>query len=365
MRFCRVCGFPLAYGRYLEWTADGVIQGRDPARTRLVFMEVDEIRTLFSSVSEAIGLPVDPIVCRAEKEVGRRFISTLVPVSATRVPRRKLARPLFIARFFVHILADYMAAMGMGRARLLEYKPGLFVKVELTESHSLPLVIGDITGVVEYLDQAGMDASWTEPVAGPAVLNIVKVSESPGREERLGLEPPEYLPGKAAFNRCPRCSVPREVSDSLKFELERGVVRNAVTGAREVALPAQSFAAVFRELGSELGEDVHDLVEGIAQQYTRESSAVRRYAGEVDDGGVLELLSDFTWRGMANPTRVEKTDRGLEVTLENAFDAGMAAGRVAGLYEAAFGTRVRVSWVEERQGRLKVTMAKPVDQGRG
>lgn len=363
MRFCRECGFPLAYGRYLSWTSDGTIQGRDVARTRLVFLEVGEVRTLFERVSEAIGLPVDPIVCRAEKEVGRRFAGELVPRRLTFIPRVKAARPLFVARLFVHFLTDYMAALGMGRARLIDYRPGRLVKVELTDSHYLPLVVGDVTGISEYLDRCGMDASWEEPVAGPARLNIVKVSEEPPREERLALEQAECLPGKVTFKRCRRCGVPREVSDSLKFELERGVIRNAVTGGREVALPAQSFAAVFRELAADLGEEVIALLAGTEQEYMRESSAVRQFVGEVDDGDVLQVLEDFSWRGMGNPTRAEKTEHGLEVVVENAFNPGMVAGRVAGLYEAAADTRVKASWVEERVGRLKITLAKSVGGG--
>src|SRR5450759_162220 len=360
MRFCRECGFPRAYGRYIAWTSDGTVQGRDIARTRLVFVEVDEVRNLFSRISEAIGLPVDPIVYRAEKEVGRRFIGALVPDIFTKVPASSIARPLFLARFVVHVLAGYMAALGMGRARLLEYKPARFVKVELTDSHDLPLVAGDIAGIVEYLDRAGMDAAWEEPVAGPAVLSLTKVSDNRPADERLMLEAVEGLPEKVSYDFCPRCGVPREVSDNLKFELERGVIRNAVTGGREVALPAQSFAAVFRELAAELGDEVTDLLESTEQEYMRESSAARRFVADLDDGDPLTLLSDFPWRGLGNPMRAEKTDHGLEVVVENAFNLGMVAGRVAGLYEAAADTRVKVSWVEERPGRLKVTMARSV-----
>ena len=60
MRYCRSCGFPVAYGRFLEWTSDGIILGKDSSRTRLVYLDVDEIQNIFTGVSRWMGIPHRP-----------------------------------------------------------------------------------------------------------------------------------------------------------------------------------------------------------------------------------------------------------------------------------------------------------------
>lgn len=361
MRYCRECGIPLPFGRFLEWTRDGTILGRDPMRTRLVYLEVDEIRSLFSGVEERLGLSIDPLVYRAEKAVGRRFAGTLIPSFVTRVPRSRVTRPQWGIKLIGHFIFNYMAGLGMGRARVERYRSGVSATVHLEDVHSLPLVMGDGAGVFEHLERVGVDAMWHEERSGCYTVTLEKISDAPPPDKRLVLGKTVYLPGRISLDYCPRCGIPREITGNLLLELGRGMVRNRTTGAREVAVPAQSFFAVFRELERELKEEMPAILEELEREYMRESSGVRRYVDEWER--VAELFSDFPWRGIGNPIRAERTDYGIEVVVENPFHPGMVAGRVAGLYEAWTESRVRADWVEDRPGRLKVTMRKVAHGG--
>ena len=222
---------------------------------------------------------------------------------------------------------------------------------------------GDGAGVFEFLERVGVDATWERVRTDEYIITLEEVSDEPAAEERLVLDQAvDYLPGNVEFQRCNRCKVPLVASKTVYLNLERGMLRNTVTGVRVVALPAQSFDAVFRELFREFGEELPSLVERLEQEYARENTLVSYYVGG-NEGGVERLFSDFAWRGIGNPTLVQSTGGGLEVVVENPFHAEMVTGRVAGLYEALIEDRVQTNWVMESPGRLKITLRQVAELG--
>jgi len=356
MRYCRGCGFPVAYGRFLEWTSDGTILGKDSSGTRLVYLDVDEIQNIFTGVSRWMGVPIDRIIYRAEKAVGRRFIETMVPGFIARAPRGKIARPEFGIKATARFVFNYMAGLGMGLGEILEYHSTESARIRITEAHSVPLVAGDGAGVFEHLERVGVDATWERVKSDEYIVTLEKLSDEPPAEDRLVLdETKTYLPGNIEYQRCKRCKVPLVVSNTVYLNLERGILRNSTTGLRVVALPAQSFDAVFRELFREFGKELPSVVESLEQQYARENTLISYYVDGVE-GGIERLYSDFAWKGIGNPIQVGNTERGLEVVVENPFHNEMVAGRIVGLYEALIEDKVQATWAEQTPGRLTVTI---------
>jgi hypothetical protein len=358
MRYCKKCGFPVPYGRFLEWTSDGTILGREQTRTRLVYLDVDEIRNILDGVSEWMGIPIDRIVYRAEKEVGRRFIKALLPGFFARVPRGRLARPTPGVKAIGHFVFNYMAGLCMGKAEVIDYRSAVGARVRVTNGHCIPLVAGDGAGVFEHLEKIGVDADWERVRSDEYVINLEKTADEPDElpADRLTLEKAEYLPGQVSLDHCGKCGVPHEVTDSIYLDLDKGVLRNKITGMRLVALPAQSFNAVFRELFRELGSQLPSVVERREREYTREGAGVRYTVKDLGDEGLVSIFSDFPWKGIGNPTSARETGEGLEVTVENPFLPQMVAGRVAGQYENWIDGSVESGWTEESPGRLKVTL---------
>lgn len=357
MKYCS-CGFPAPYGRFLEWTSDGTILGRDSARTRLAYLNVGEIQNILDGVSRWMGVPIDRIVYRAEKEVGRRFIKTMMPTIFVKAPRGRFTRPKFGVKAIGHFVFNYMAGLGMGRAEVMDYRSAQYARVRITDTHCLPLVAGDGAGVFEYLERIGVETTWERVRTDEYILDLVKESDEPPEVKRLALEDVQYIPGNVQLQKCERCGVPFEVSQTLYLNLEKGILRHSITGTRIVALPAQSWHAVFRELFREFGEEFPSTVVGLEQDYIRENVLVQPEPGAHGEDIVRHLLKEFAWRGIGNPTVARKTDRGLEVVVENPFHPEMVAGRVAGLVESLVGYRVQTSWFSESPGRLTVILVR-------
>jgi hypothetical protein len=354
MKYCKVCGFPAPYGKFLGWTSDGTILGRDSAHTRLVYLEVEELRSLFEGVSKWMNFSIDPIICRAEKEVGKRFIKTLLPGFISKAPRGKVARPETAVKMTSRFIFNYMAGLGMGRGQMLEYNSGKTARVLLMNPHSVPLIAGDGSGVYEHLERVGVAVGWERVKSDEYIVTIQKVSDEVPVEEQLVLEEENYRPGTVELDKCTKCGVPREVTGNIYLDFEKGILRHTQTGMRFVALPVESFTAVLKGLESEFGEELPGLMEGLEQRYMRETSSVR-YA--IPQGShVKDIMGDFPWMGIGNPVAAWQEDKKVNFVVDNPFHAGIVAGKVTGLYEAWTGSIVRTGWTVPEPGRVQVTL---------
>jgi len=354
MKYCKGCGFPVPYGKFLAWSTDGTIIGRDSNKTRLVYLEVDELRGLYDGVSRWMNFSIDPIIARAEKEVGKRFIKTLLPGFIAKAPRGKLARPEAMVKATSRFIFNYMAGLGMGRGQMLDYASGKGARVQLMNPHSVPLIAGDGSGVFEFLERVGVSVGWERVKSDEFIITIQKVSDEPPSEQELNLAPPQYLPGTIELEKCQKCAVPRAVTDNIYLDFDKGILRHSKTGMRFVALPAESFNAVLRGLESEFGAELPSLMEGLEQRYMRETSSVRHSIPQ--GSNVKDIMWDFPWMGIGNPVAAWVDGKKVHFVIENPFHAGIVAGKVTGVYEAWTGSIVRTSWMEPIPGRVQVTL---------
>ena len=206
---CKKCGVSRIPGQRIEWTSDGTILARDISRTRLVFLEVDEIRNIFSGISERIGFSIDPIVLRAEKEVGWRLWETLIPSIVTRIPRTRITRPEWFAKLLVHIMADFVAPAGMGDVRVESYRSGKSATYRIFNAHSVPLFAGASAGAFEYIERVEADSHWDEVGEDEVVVTVETVGDAPHPDQRLVFESRDYLPGIVEFERCQQHQLPQ------------------------------------------------------------------------------------------------------------------------------------------------------------
>lgn len=143
------------------------------------------------------------------------------------------------------------------------------------------------------------------------------------------------------------------MTNSIYLDLDRGILRNKITGIRVVALPAQSFDAVFRELAREFGSQLPSRVENLELDYVRDTTYI---TPDMRSYGIGIIFSDFGWKGIGNPVSVAEKGEGLEVVVENPFHNEMVAGRCAGLYEVWTGKKAEHTWAEEYPGRVRVSI---------
>lgn len=354
MKYCKGCGFPVPYGKFLVWTSEGTIIGKDAAHTRLVYLEVDELRALFDGVSRRMNFSIDQVIARAERQVGWRFVETLMPGFLARMPRGRVARPEMAVKATSRFMFNYMAGLGMGRATLEQYASGRGATVILSNPHSVPLIAGDGMGVFEYMERVGVRSSWERMTADDYRVFIEKVSDEPVVEEQLALPEARYLRGEVRHQPCGRCGVPLAVTQNIYLDFEAGILRHNRTGMRFVALPVQSFTAVMGGLERELGAELPALMEGLEQKYMRETSSVRYSIPQ--GSAAAEIMGEFPWMGIGNPVAAWDEGGKVQFVVDNPFHPGIVAGKVTGLYEAWTGRIVRTGWVEEVPGRVRVTL---------
>jgi hypothetical protein len=293
-----------------------------------------------------MNFSIDPVIARAEKEVGKRFVKTLMPGFISKMPRGKVARPEMAIRATSKFMFNYMSGLGMGHAVMMEYVSGSHAKVLVVNPHSVPLIAGDGCGVFEFMERVGVLTQWEKRRADEYVITIYKNSDEPPPETDFALEEVQYIPGHVQLNNCGKCGVPREVTGSIYLDLEKGILRHTRTGMRFVALPVQSFTAVMHGLEAEIGSELPALMEGLEQKYMRETSAVRY---SIAPGRpAIEILGDFAWSGAGNPVAAWTEGRKIHFVVENPFHSGIVAGRVTGLYEAWTGGIVRTSLRRDR-----------------
>jgi hypothetical protein len=91
---------------------------------------------------------------------------------------------------------------------------------------------------------------------GDLVINMSHREKKAESDSRLYLEKVEPGTGPLEYNRCPLCNVPAFVNYTFEWDAEQGIIRNRVTGQREVVVSVQSVNAIFRELENEIGEEI-------------------------------------------------------------------------------------------------------------
>ena len=134
-------------------------------------------------------------------------------------------------------------------------------------------------------------------------------------------------PGDIAYKRCPACGLPTEFAN-LVFDFEEGVITDKVTGRRMTTTGMEQIVAIFRELETELGEDVVQAIMDAQRLYVR--GALDR---EEMEQGYPYLRRFLAFRGMGNMVSYDLRSDGLDAVVENASPTLLLAGMLQGIFE--------------------------------
>lgn len=338
---CRECGAPTYTRIFRQWNNDGTVTGRYSQGIRICHIDAAEVSGLVSGISDRIGYPIDHVVVEGERKASRSI--TNETFSAGHGLLGLLGRSWGGSPISIKISLNISRSVGHGQPEILEHVRKRSLRLRVREPFCTPVVVGDIWGTFEAIHQITADASWSEGKE-LATIELEKVrdgmvEEYPGR---LELKKVATMPGEVEYDRCRRCGVPREVTSTISWDLDRGIVTNRKTGRREVTIMVESINAVIRELSDELGEDVPRMVQQIEESYTAETMKGSKLSNSEED--YRSALDELRVLGMGNPTRVHKLDGRLEVKIENPFCDPILAGRVAGLYQGLEGAAGEASW---------------------
>jgi hypothetical protein len=97
MRKCSIRGFLLRFAHFLEWHSDGTLTGTVRPRIPAMFLEVSEWDSIFGELSGTLGTPIDHIVIKAQKNIGKGIYEMMqdahVGFDVKLVPSSRVLRP--------------------------------------------------------------------------------------------------------------------------------------------------------------------------------------------------------------------------------------------------------------------------------
>ncbi len=354
---CNRCGAPLVLRAFGRWNPDGTITVKPYGHgLRVSFIEQGELTALLDGISSSIGYPIDKIVVEGERKANGGSVDEML--SKMRGLVRSIAHSAIGVPFAEKIITDVAIGLGHGRSEVLEHKRGKLLRVRISEPYSAALATGDLLGTYEAHFLMTAVASW-QAEGDSLVITIEKDHDGMTWEEpaRLALKKMPTFPGHVEFERCGRCDVPLEMTRTVSWNTNRGIIINNDSGLRQVMIIVETINAVIGELTWELGETIPDMVREAEQAYIASVMVGTELEGTAET--YAQLLSDMTVFGQGNPVEVTKEGVLLTVRVDNPFCEPLIAGRIAGLYQAVEKVETNVIWSPGTNG-YTVVQAWPV-----
>ncbi len=362
MSDCILCGFPRVVSRHLDWRSDGTIvssSGPGP-RTRVCFLEPAELDEVFEDLSKTMGMPLDPFLLKAQKEVGKAVFEHLPVRFATAIPDNKYFRPLWLLRLLDKLVSSELAALGGGRFEFVEYRHGERTVIRVTDPVLIPRQVGNAVGVYEMVtDVPSTNVEYhVEDGSGDLIITLSPGDEKPDEDAEARLYLEEAVPGAGwlQYERCSECGVPLRASEMFIWDMNRGIITNTDTGRREVVVAEQSFQAVMRELERELGEEITGHL--YDHQKAQSRSRLLEDGAEGDDDFWDDYVEGLALRGLGYPESMVRRPGSIAVTTAGAYNLDHYAAKIAAALEATEGGASGIEWLtrEGTSGSFRLTI---------
>ncbi len=357
---CRRCGCPRIVSFFIRWNDNGTIVQLMRRNFRVVILHHGFIDNLFSSIEAKLGLSIEHIAFEAQRNASKATFDAF----REKAPGSSYATRLkTVRRISVELFHKVGALTGMCRSQTLEYVPGRYGVARIKNPFNMGLMAANVVGAFESLEGVPFSQTWEEEAKDSYVIRVEATGDKPEISERLKMEYETTLPGNVRFDRCPRCRAPLPISTSLKWIESDGMIIDARTGARVVFLDEYMVSSVFREIASELGDEIYGLVVEAQRDWTIDNVGALGLSGregpvaredlEAAYRSYLELLPLY---GYGNPVSFKMTDGNIEVVVENPYEPSVLAGTFQGLYEALEKSKSSVTWEKPRAGVASFTV---------
>lgn len=356
MRTCRQCGFPRKFDRLFDWRGDGTIISTDRlrSRTQIAFLEAGEFEEIVDNLSQTIGLNVDPFLVKAYKNIGKTIFSNTTLRQIRHFPNNRRFRPQWLTRAFVRSVAFDVAGLGDGRISLDCFIAGECAVVRYKNPCLNALLAGSSAAIYEATEDIDNAAVEHELEDGDLVVRLGHGGEAPGEpdvEGRFYLEATRPVKGPVRYERCPACWAPVLASLMFDWDIKQGIIRNRLTGEREVIIAVQAINALLRELETELGEGIPRIIYRHQKSITRDSLKEKKI--EDPERFWNDYLTDLALRGLGFPLTFEKDEDSVFVEIVNAYNQTLYAARIAAALEVVTGSSSEIEWIE-RCGEIGV-----------
>ncbi len=333
--YCPECGLPLSLAREYSWRPDGTFGPGEGHND--VLMDLEEYINIFEGMEARLGTSLADLVVMASKVSAKDYVDNILTGVKGAIVRSRF----FARRAWERLmLTTRLLGDGDARAESVEYKKRVVIKA--SNPHYIPYLKGQAMGAFESLYRVPAGCKVKRSGGGEYTFIIQRRDE--GYAEFEELKPralPPRVPGDLSYERCPECGLPKLLSASFKWDMEKGVITEKETGRRVIVVGPSALVALF-------SEQVPDMILDVQREFSRhffgELGASRELYGRVLDPYY------FGVRGWGLPVGLRVGEGCLEVRVNNPYSDILVAGKVAGLFEAVEKVRARVSWTPATEG---------------
>jgi hypothetical protein len=284
---------------------------------------------------------VEPFQIHAQKSIGKAIFANLPLRHIRRIPNSRLLRPQWFARLAVRLVAGDFAGLGDGIISVDHYRAGVSLVLRFKNPCLVPLLVGSSMGIYESVEEMPFASAEYGMEGSDLVIWLTHSTERPESEKRLYLEKVLPSDGDLEYERCRRCGTPLVASETFEWEIKEGIIRNRLSGKREVIVSVQSVNAFLRELESELGEDLGNLVYRHQKERDSGKLSVKESSGDMS---LDSYLRELALRGYGYPSHFELSSNALWVEVPNPYNPDLYAAKVAALLEYSADGSTDIRW---------------------
>lgn len=341
---CSICGTPLILGKRTRWFPDGSLRASDDTALRLVFVDTEELNSLFASLSEQLGTPLEQYVQDGARDFSRRYVTLLL-----RLLNRQDLDHYPGEESIYALLCDHMRIWGLASPTISEYRDHEGFTLELLNPFNPVLTCGYFSGAAEVLEGSPASCSWEDDAEGGHM--DVTLLESADAPPEISTDTVLSEPGKGniEFPRCPECGVPQQVS-RISWDTDSGIITDLANGRRVAMIGADILEVAFKLMSEDLGGHVLQRVVETEREHAREVLFPVLHPSS----DPLEMRSRFASLGHGDITAEVKDKTVFKI--RHPFNPHFMAGRVLGFYEGWRKERVAAAWKVSEWGTVYLTI---------
>jgi hypothetical protein len=344
---CAECEVPLFISRELNWEGNGVISLRRSPRNRMVLIEANIIDNLFKGIEELIGMSIEHIVIESRRRDVRKYIEGSFPAWMRRtvmfineslgdkVAVRHVIKPIRekLGKSLNSQVFDIGRLYGYGGFELGPLWGGRDIypwRVNIMHNpHSVLFSAAEALASVETFEGRDHWVRYRELESDVYEIAAYPQQHPLKLKERLKRKRYDFKPGDIEYERCGGCGLPKEIA-RLRWDLEAGVIYDLESGWRMTLLGPFALEAVLKDLESELGSSIPEVVVEAQRRYVKS----RITGGEWRRSGTtFNRMTGF--RGLGNIAEFEVDEKHLGITIHNSSLPLLVLGMAQAVYETA------------------------------
>lgn len=358
---CPNCGFPLRMAAFVYWRKSGTIAPIFVGKyVRMALMPTGMYDRLFEGIEEWLGISIEHVIFEAERNISKSLFESFIKA----LPVLDYFRRISLAKRLVVEAFNKVAIMsGMSDSKTLEYRPGEYGLARLRNPYNLQLMAANVIGAFEFLEGFPFDYALIDEGINSYLVEVHATDKKPAISTRLISDNPLTAPGNLEYDRCTLCYAPWKVSRRLRWLDDEGKIIDTQSGSRVFGMEALLLKTVFRELATELGDEVYEKVVQAQRDWTIEhvellgkSPGNAGLKGKDFQEAFQEYLDDLPIFGYGCSDMLTMKDRQVQVRMRNPFEENFIAGTLQGLYQTFSSEECRISWEVVQEGLVDYTI---------